>query len=179
MGLVLLIAFIATPIIEIALFIQAGEHFGLWPTLAAVILTAIIGTALLRWQGLATWMRATRSLQQGVFPVNEVFTGLCLVAAGVLLLTPGFMTDAIGFALFIPAVRNLLARFIKWRVQRRGNARMWVNGEPVDLSGGREPGDGTVIDGEYEERKRPDRSDDPPELTGGKPNPDSPWRGQP
>lgn len=180
MGLFLLLAFVATPIAEIALFIQAGEHFGLWPTLAAVILTAIIGTALLRWQGLATWSRATRHLQQGVFPVNEVFTGLYLVAAGALLLTPGFLTDAIGFALFVPPVRSLVARLVKWLAQRRGGAQVWVNGEPVDMSGGRGPGgDGTVIDGEYEERQRPGSRDDTPDMISGKPNPDSPWRGRP
>ena len=172
MGLFLLIAFIATPIIEIALFIKAGELFGLWPTIAAVILTAIIGTALLRWQGLATWARAMRNLQNGVFPVDEVFTGLCLVAAGTLLLTPGFMTDVIGFALFIPPVRKALAHLMKRYMQRRGRTRVWINGEEVDVSAPRS----TVIDGEFTEKEptRPKR--EALETIPGEPKDDSPWR---
>ena len=169
MGLILLIAFIATPIAEIALFIEAGERFGLWPTLGAVVLTAIIGTALLRWQGLTTWARATQSLQRGVFPVHEVFTGLCLVAAGALLLTPGFLTDAVGFALFVPPVRLLLGSLLKRAIQRGKGPKVWVNGEPMDLRS-------TVIDGEYDAAE----PQAPPQASldqrPGEPNADSPWR---
>lgn len=170
MGLLLLIAFIATPIIEIAIFIEAGERFGLWPTLFAVILTAIIGTGLLRWQGLAVWSRAAESLQRGVFPVNEVFTGLCLIAAGALLLTPGFLTDAIGFALFVPLVRNALALLAQRAMARGSGPKVWVNGQPMGP-------DNTVIDGEYQ------RHDPPPagelDQHSGPPNPDSPWNKRP
>ncbi len=170
MGLLLLIAFIATPIAEIAIFIEAGERFGLWPTLGAVILTALVGTALLRWQGLTTWSRAAASLQRGVFPISEVFTGLCLVAAGALLLTPGFLTDAVGLALFVPFVRQLIAHFIKRAMARGGGPKVWVNGKPMGK------GD-TVIDGEYETREAPPTADleQPP----GPPNPDSPWHKRP
>ncbi len=173
MGLFLLIAFIATPIVEIAIFIEAGERFGLWPTLGAVVLTAIIGTGLLRWQGLATWTRAAQSLRRGVFPVNEVFTGLCLVAAGALLLTPGFLTDAIGFALFVPFVRHLIALFLKRVIQRGGGPKVWVNGEAMDMSNPRN----TVIDGEFETRETPPSAD--LEAPPRKPNPDSPWNKEP
>lgn len=176
MGLLLLIAFIATPIVEIALFIEAGDRFGLWPTLAAVILTAVIGTALLRWQGIATWTRASQSLQRGIFPVNEVFAGLCLVAAGALLLTPGFLTDAIGFLLFLPPVRMLLAGLIKRAVERRNGHTVWINGERVDPAGQH----GDIIDGEY---KASDQAAPPPPISldkrAGTPNDDSPWRKEP
>jgi UPF0716 protein FxsA len=170
MGLLLLIAFIATPIIEIAIFIEAGERFGLWPTLGAVVLTAVIGTGLLRWQGFTTWRRAAESLQRGVFPVNEVFAGLCLIAAGALLLTPGFLTDAIGFALFVPAVRQVIAHLIKRAIERGDGPNVWVNGQPMG------PRD-TVIDGEYETQEKPA----PPEieLPPGPPNPNSPWNKNP
>ena len=80
MGLILLIAFIATPIVEITIFIEAGDRFGLWPPLGAIILTAIIGAGLLRWQGLVTWRRAAESLQRGVFPVNEVLNNDCCIS---------------------------------------------------------------------------------------------------
>ena len=106
MPVLLLILFIAVPIAEIAIFIQAGERFGLWPTLGLVILTAILGTTLLRYQGLRALYRVQESLNRGEMPVGEVFTGLCLLIAGALLLTPGFLTDGVGFALFIPGIRN-------------------------------------------------------------------------
>ncbi|MEL0111000.1 MAG: FxsA family protein, partial [Rickettsiales bacterium] len=92
MPVIILFVFIAVPIAEIAVFIEAGEQFGLWPTLGLVILTAVIGTALLRHQGLQTIQRVQLSLERGEMPVGEVFTGLCLLVAGALLLTPGFLT---------------------------------------------------------------------------------------
>ncbi|NKB55483.1 MAG: FxsA family protein [Alphaproteobacteria bacterium] len=169
MGLLLLIAFIATPIIEIAIFIEAGERFGLWPTLSAVVLTAIIGTALLRWQGLTTWARATQSLQRGHFPMTEVFTGLCLVAAGALLLTPGFLTDAIGFALFVPPIRSLLARLMQHAMQRGKGPKVWVNGQPMDTRS-------DVIDGEFTAAEPPAAPPGTLGPTSDEPNDDSPWR---
>jgi UPF0716 protein FxsA len=175
MGLFLLIVFIATPIVEIALFIEAGERFGLWPTLGAVIFTAVLGTVLLRWQGLTTWARATQSLQQGIFPVSEVFTGLCLVAAGALLLTPGFLTDAIGLSLFVPPVRILIAQLLKRAMQRGKGPQIWVNGEAMDVSKPRD----TVIDGEFKpvepDSAAPNQLDNAAET----PNDDSPWRKEP
>ena len=108
MPVLLLILFIAVPIAEIAIFIQAGERFGLWPTLGLVILTAILGTTLLRYQGLRALHRVQESLNRGEMPIGEVFTGLCLLVAGALLLTPGFLTDGVGFALFIPGIRQAI-----------------------------------------------------------------------
>ena len=93
MAPIILLAFILVPIAEIAVFIQAGELIGLWPTIAAVILTAIIGTAMLRQQGIATLMRLRATVDRGEMPLREVFDGACLLIAGVLLLTPGFLTD--------------------------------------------------------------------------------------
>lgn len=108
MAPVLFALFVVVPIIEIALFIQVGGLIGVWPTIALVILTAIAGTTLLRAQGLSTMRRAQESMNQGQMPIREVFDGACLLIAGVLLLTPGFMTDALGLSLFVPAVRSAL-----------------------------------------------------------------------
>ena len=94
MALVLLAAFIAVPVIEIALFIEIGGWIGLWSTIGVVILTAFAGTTLLRLQGLTVLQRVQESAARNEIPVEEVFTGLCLLVAGVLLLTPGFFTDA-------------------------------------------------------------------------------------
>ena len=92
MGLVILFVMIGVPIAEIMAFIEVGGYLGLWPTIGVVILTAIIGTGLLKWQGLATLYSAQESLLQNRFPLDEVFDGLCLILAGALLLTPGFIT---------------------------------------------------------------------------------------
>lgn len=106
MRLVILSLFIAVPLVEIAVFIQVGGLIGLWPTVALVLLTAVVGTSLLRAQGLATLGRAQASLARGEMPLREVFDGACLLVAGVLLLTPGFVTDAVGLLLFLPPVRH-------------------------------------------------------------------------
>ncbi len=139
-GLILLLM-IAVPIVEIAVFIQAGEILGLWPTLAGVVLTAAIGAALLRRQGLATLKRAQESMNAGRPPVAELFDGLCLAIAGLLLLTPGFVTDAVGFLLFVPPFRS----FILGGLVRRLS---------VSMHGG---GGATIIDGEYYEVDGGDR----------------------
>ena len=102
MGRLIFLILIITPIVEIAVFIQVGGLIGLWPTLAAIVLTALIGTALLRQQGLATLARAQREMAAQRLPVRELFDGICLLLAGALLLTPGFVTDAIGGALLMP-----------------------------------------------------------------------------
>jgi len=84
----LLLAFIVVPLAEIAVLIQVGGWIGVAPTLALIILTAIAGTWMLRHQGFSVLTRAQRQLEQGVMPVAEVFEGLCLLVAGVLLLVP-------------------------------------------------------------------------------------------
>lgn len=159
MALFLLAAFVIVPIIEIALFIEVGGWVGLWNTIALVVLTAIIGTALLRTQGLETLRRAQESAERNVFPVTELFDGLCLLVAGVLLLTPGFLTDTLGFLLLIPPVRRIVREWL-WRVVSSGTGgRVWVNGEEVTGHGAE--GDGRTIEGDFHEigpddRDRPD-----------------------
>lgn len=105
----LLLLFIAMPIIEIAMFIQVGGQIGLLPTLAIVVLTAVVGTAMLQRQGRATLARARERLGSGQMPAEEMLEGLLLVVGGVLLLTPGFFTDAFGFACLIPISRRWIA----------------------------------------------------------------------
>lgn len=112
MGLILLFIFIAVPVIEIGLFIQVGGAIGLLPTLAVVVVTAVIGTYLLRQQGLNIVMKVQSELATGQMPVKNLIHGAFIVVAGLLLLTPGFFTDFIGFSLFIPQVRLMAAYFI-------------------------------------------------------------------
>lgn len=113
---VLALLFLATPLIEIALFIQVGGWLGLWPTLALVVITAVAGVTLLRAQGLRTITRARTRIERREAPIEEIFDGLCLAVAAVCLLTPGFFTDAVGVALLIPAVRALLRGYVLARM---------------------------------------------------------------
>lgn len=166
MPFLIILIFLVIPILEIAVFIQAGEIFGLWPTLAAIVATAVIGAALIRAQGMAALQRARQSLARDRMPVSEVFTGICLLIAGALLLTPGFVTDTFGFLLLVPPVRAVLGRWILAAAMRSGNTRVWVQGEaygrpPRDRAGA--PDD--AIDVEYtdvtDERRRRDDPHDP------------------
>ncbi|MBN4046588.1 FxsA family protein [bacterium AH-315-P15] len=142
MGLILFLLFLATPLIEIAVFIEVGGAIGLWPTIAIVILTAALGAALWRAQGLAVWARAQASLNRGELPVREVTDGAFLLVAGALLLTPGFVTDAIGFLLFVPPFRRWLAGIVFRYLSKRIHVHV-VN----DPGGG-----GPTIDGDAIER---------------------------
>jgi UPF0716 protein FxsA len=151
MALLIFLILVAVPVAEIALFIQAGEIIGLGPTLGLVILTAFIGTALLRYQGLRALRRAEMALQKSELPVEEVLTGICLLLAGALLLTPGFLTDSVGFALFVPQVRRIIgAQFFRFLIAN-GRTTMWADGgkEEHPMSNGGP--DGPVIDGDFHE----------------------------
>ncbi len=128
--MILLFLFLVVPLAEIATFIWVGERIGLWPTLASVIVTAVVGTALLRRQGFAVLRRVGYSLQRNRLPVSEVFHGACLLCAGALLLTPGFLTDAVGFAMFVPAVRRYLGRALFARLMGSAKVRVWAGGTP-------------------------------------------------
>lgn len=122
--------FIAVPIIEITLFIQVGGLIGLWPTLAIVVLTAIIGTSLMRAQGIMTLNRLQQSLAEGKNPADPMAQGAIILVAGVLLLTPGFFTDSIGFALLIPPVRRLIIRWAAKRFVSGGVIFTSATGQP-------------------------------------------------
>ena len=141
---------VAVPVIEIALFIEVGGWLGTWPTIGVVILTAAIGTVLLRIQGLATLGELQRRLAAGEDPSATLAHGAMILVAAVLLLTPGFFTDAVGFLLLTPVVRAAAIRFARSRMVR---AQMGAGGR---MGGGihRGPagpgmGPGTV-DADYE-----------------------------
>lgn len=110
-----LILFIAMPIIEIAVLLRIGDVVGWVSTLLVVIATAIIGSLLLRQQGLATLNRARNRMDAGELPAREMLEGVLIVVGGVLLLTPGFVTDAFGFLCVIPFSRRWLARRLSAR----------------------------------------------------------------
>lgn len=106
----LFLLFAIFPIVEIAILINVGEQIGGWYTVAIVILTAFLGARLVKQQGLSTLMQAQQKMQAGTMPGQEMAEGLLLVIAGVLLVTPGFVTDGIGLLLSLPMTRPLLAK---------------------------------------------------------------------
>lgn len=107
---VIFFLFIGMPILEIFLLIKIGSSIGALMTIGIVILTAILGTFMLRMQGLATLNKARSRMSGGQVPAFEMMEGLALGVGGALLLTPGFVTDAIGFACLIPFTRRLLIK---------------------------------------------------------------------
>jgi UPF0716 protein FxsA len=147
--LLILIMLIGIPIAEISIFIQVGDWIGLWPTLAMVVITALVGTALLRQQGLSVLNRLRATLARDELPVVELFDGACLLVAGVALLTPGFLTDVLGFFLFLPPVRAAIALvLLGWL-----SSRIDVRTPPGPGSGPGSPrsAGGAVIDADYKD----------------------------
>ena len=121
MFLKLLLLFIGIPLIELILFYQIGSRIGLGATLATVVITGILGAWLTKQQGLRTLAKYQKAIAEGRLPHEEVIEGLMILGAGAVLLTPGFLTDAIGFSLLVPpiraVVRELVTGYAKDRIQ--------------------------------------------------------------
>ena len=145
----LLIAFIAVPMIEIALFIQVGGAIGLGWTLLIVLLTAVLGTFLVRAQGTAALNRLRTSFSDLQDPTEPLAHGAMILFSGALLLTPGFFTDAAGFALLIPAVRQAAFQAIRSRVHIQSFGQPGQGQSHAHQNQTYQRGD--VIDGEYHE----------------------------
>jgi UPF0716 protein FxsA len=105
----LFVLFIIIPIIEIFVLMQVGAILGVWPTIAMVIFTAWLGAKYVRQQGISTLNSVQTKIAEGQMPSDEIVTALMLLVAGVLLVTPGFVTDFLGLSLLIPAVRHTIA----------------------------------------------------------------------
>lgn len=142
MTLLLPLLLLGIPIAEIAVFILVGDQIGLFPTLAMIFVTAVIGTGLLRYQGFSTLSRIRKATHQGQLPGRDMVHGVMIMAAGLLLLTPGFVTDTIGFLLFVPPIRDGIWAFLKTRIQvsTLGGAHAFhegqgFSGSPNDFDG--------------------------------------------
>jgi UPF0716 protein FxsA len=109
----LFILFIVVPIIEIMVLMNVGAWLGAWPTIAIVIITAWLGAKNVKQQGIATLNSVQTKMAQGEMPSDEIVAGLLLLVAGVLLVTPGFVTDFFGLSLLIPNVRNILIKSVQ------------------------------------------------------------------
>ena len=113
----LFLAFTIIPVSEIYILIAIGGQIGILPSIGLVILTGIVGASLARSQGLKTLGRIRDSFQQGVVPGEELLNALLIAIAGIVLLTPGFLTDAAGLFLLIPATRTLCREWLKRRIE--------------------------------------------------------------
>ncbi|MEP5154647.1 FxsA family protein [Planktotalea sp.] len=146
----LFLAFLSVPVIEIALFIQVGGAIGLWPTLGIVVLTAVLGTFLVRTQGALAMNNLRQSFGTLSDPSEPLAHGAMILVSGALLLTPGFFTDAVGFALLVPGVRSAVFRYLKSRINVQS---FQMGGQPQQNPFQQRQG-ADIIDGEYEEVPR-------------------------
>ena len=140
----LFIAFVAIPIVEIYFLITVGSAIGAPLTIGLIIFTAFLGALLVRAQGFSTFARVQTMLARGEMPAIEIFEGVFLLVAGALLLTPGFVTDAIGFACLTPPLR-------RWVIQKLLAAGVWKGAQHPGHSSAGPTGvqSGRVIDVEY------------------------------
>ncbi|MFK7878854.1 FxsA family protein [Roseobacter sp.] len=142
----LFIAFLAVPLIEIALFIQIGGAIGLGWTLLTVVFTAVLGTWLVRNQGLMAMNQLKSSFSDLRDPTEPLVHGAMILFSGALLLTPGFFTDAVGFLLLVPGFRTAIYTAIRARV----NVQSFDTGPRQQRQ---RPSSDDIIDGEYSEVK--------------------------
>lgn len=149
MPLIIFAIFVIIPVLEIAVFIQAGSIFGIGFTLMGIVLTAIIGAVLVRQQGFAVINEARRQMDRQKLPIKQVMDGAFIVVAGLLLVTPGFLTDSLGFIFLIPPARRIIGGWIiNWF---RNNAELNVHTRQyhdATFHSTRSPksGDNTIID---------------------------------
>ena len=157
----LLLAFIAVPMIEIALFIQVGGLIGVWWTLLIVLATAVAGSYLVKQQGLREIANLQRSFSELNDPTEPLANGAMILFSGALLLTPGFFTDIVGLSLLVPSVRHAVFKWAKSKVK----VQRFTMGEAPHHPQHRPSGD-RVIDGEFEDvtQSKPNR-DQPSEWT--------------
>lgn len=119
----LLLLFIFIPVIEIALLIEVGSIIGTANTIAVILLTAIIGAYMVKHEGLGVMSRIQQSMNQGIFPAEEMINGMMILVSGALLLTPGFFTDVIGFLMVIPVTRNLIKSVARRIIEKKISSR--------------------------------------------------------
>ena len=157
------------PILEISVFVVVGGQIGVLSTIGLILLTAIIGAFLLRWQGFQVLSKLQTESDAGKIPGREIVHGAMILVAGVLLLTPGFVTDTIGFLLFIPGIRDVIWSAISSRVTVIGKGGF---GSTFNRKGSNE------TEGDFaSSRHEGDIIDLNPDEFSNVPNPSSPWTG--
>ncbi len=155
------------PVVEISVFIAIGDRIGVFYTVMMILITAVMGSILLRIEGFRVLGKIQRAMAAGQIPTRELTSGVMILIAGVLLLTPGFVTDAIGFLLFLPPVRAAIRAFLVSRIKIKtvGGATSFNNfgQDPFNSQNGPlNDGDGPVVDLDEDSWTREE-------------NPSSPW----
>lgn len=138
-----LLLFVAAPLVELYLLIEVGTVIGAIPTIALTVFTAVLGGMLVRLQGVSVLLRVRELTERGEIPAIEMLEGAVLLLAGLALLLPGFITDALGFVLLITPVRRAL--ILGW-LRRRG---VLHPGQRPSTGQGGKPGQRRIIEGEY------------------------------
>lgn len=162
----LFILFVVVPVVEITLLIKVGQQIGAWYTVALVLLSAFIGVNMLRHQGLSTLLRARSRIEEGEIPLSEMRDGILIAMGGALLITPGFVTDALGFALLIPFTRSwlyrLFGRHLQSFIQVRGGQAGFNYQYHQRTDASRNQGSDEVIEGEFVDldQSKPQHRDD-------------------
>jgi UPF0716 protein FxsA len=158
MPVLLVVLFVVVPLLELVVIMQVGQLLGMWPTIGLLVADSILGAWLLRREGRRAWLQFRRALEQARWPGDEVTQGALIIVGGTLLLTPGFVTDVVGFLLLLPPTRAVLSRILRARltpaplqgVQAVRQRRKGRGSAPSDA-------DGDVLDVEVVEIQR-----DPP-----------------
>lgn len=133
----LLLLFIAVPVVELFLLIEIGRRVGTVTTVAIILATGIVGASLARRQGISTLARLRADLEAGRFPADPIVDGVLILVAAAVLITPGVLTDLVGFLCLVPACRRLLKRYLKRRFERA--VREGAVGVTVAVDGARDP----------------------------------------
>ena len=112
-----LLLFIAVPVVELGLLIEIGQRVGTFATIGLIIGTGIVGASLARQQGISTLARLRKDLDDGRLPAEPIVDGVLILVAAAVLITPGVLTDLVGFLCLVPACRRLLKRYLKRRFE--------------------------------------------------------------
>lgn len=132
MFLRLLLLFIGIPVLELCIFLMLGNRIGIPTTLGIIVVTAVLGAYLTKSQGLKALHKYQSAISSGKLPHEEVMDGLMILIAGAVLLTPGFLTDAIGFSLLIPTVRDIVRALVKTKLKDRVRVAGEAMGAPPE-----------------------------------------------
>ncbi|NIT14468.1 MAG: membrane protein FxsA [Candidatus Dadabacteria bacterium] len=129
----LLFLFIAIPMLELFILVKIGTVIGFWPTVGIVILTGILGASLARLQGFLVFRQIQSELQSGELPADKMVDGLLIFIGGVVLLTPGLLTDLAGFAMLVPFTRNVFKKYLKGKFEGHIKSREQTKYTVIDI----------------------------------------------
>lgn len=163
----LFLIFAVFTIVEIAVLVKVGEMIGGWNTIALVLLTAFIGSYFVKREGLHNLQMAQEKMQRNELPGNEIVQGLMLVVAGILMVTPGFVTDILGILLVLPGTRHYVTSHVSKHLKARvvtsggfGQGPFGPQGNPFNQGasqqGPHHDGNGDVYEGQYTDKTEQD-----------------------